>query len=56
MTQAPPVLVPPPQRGTESLRPAVRAGLAALEAVVVGKGPQVRRALAALLAGGHVLI
>ncbi len=56
MTQAPPILVPPPQRGQESLRPAVRAGLTALEAVVVGKGPQVRRSLAALLAGGHVLL
>ncbi|MDE3034157.1 MAG: AAA family ATPase, partial [Acidobacteriota bacterium] len=57
MTLPPPILVPPPPpRGPESLRPAVLAGLAALENVVVGKGPQVRRSLAALLAGGHVLL
>ena len=56
MTQAPPVLAPPLRRGPEFLRSAVRAGLTALEAVVVGKGPQVRRSLAALLAGGHVLL
>ncbi len=56
MTLPPPVLAPPPPRGPETLRPAVLAGLAALENVVVGKGPQVRRSLAALLAGGHVLL
>ncbi len=56
MTQAPPVVAPPPRPGADPLRPAVLAGLAALERVVVGKGPQVRRSLAALLAGGHVLL
>ena len=54
-TQAPPVLAPP-ARSPEAVRPAVRAGLAALQAVVVGKDAQVRRAFAALLAGGHVLL
>lgn len=53
--QAPPVVVPP-ARSPEAVRPAVRAGLAALQAVVVGKDAQVRRAFAALLAGGHVLL
>jgi MoxR-like ATPase len=52
--QAPPILVPP--RAAEELRPAACAGLAALQAVVVGKEAQVRRAFAALLAGGHVLL
>ncbi len=56
MTQPPPVPVPPPPRGPEALRAAALAGLAALEEVVVGKGPQVRRSLAALLSGGHVLL
>ncbi|HEU4950593.1 MAG TPA: MoxR family ATPase [Holophagaceae bacterium] len=37
-------------------RPAVLAGLAALQRVVVGKEAQVRRALATLLAGGHLLL
>lgn len=54
-TPAPPVLVPS-ARPAEGLRPAVRAGLVALQAVVVGKETQVRRAFAALLAGGHVLL
>ena len=53
--QAPPVLAPP-VRSPEGVRPAARAGLAALQAVVVGKDAQVRRAFAALLAGGHVLL
>lgn len=55
MTQAPPVLVPP-VRSPEGIRPAARAGLAALQSVVVGKEAQVRRAFAAMLAGGHVLL
>lgn len=55
MTQVPPILVPPPVR-LEGIRPAARAGLAALQAVVVGKEAQVRRAFAALLSGGHVLL
>lgn len=55
MTQIPPVLVPP-ARSPEGIRPAARAGLAALQAVVVGKEAQVRRAFAAMLAGGHVLL
>lgn len=54
-TPAPPVLLSP-TRTAEGLRPAVRAGLTALQAVVVGKETQVRRAFAALLAGGHVLL
>ena len=55
MTQAPPVLVPP-VRSPEGIRPAARAGLTALQAVVVGKEAQVRRAFAAMLAGGHLLL
>ena len=55
MTQSPPVLVPP-VLGPERVRPAARAGLAALQAVVVGKEAQVRRAFATMLAGGHVLL
>ena len=39
MTQAPPILVPPPVR-PEGIRPAAWAGLAALQAVVVGKTPE----------------
>lgn len=54
-SQAPPVLAPP-VRSADGIRPAARAGLAALQAVVVGKDAQVRRAFAALLAGGHVLL
>jgi MoxR-like ATPase len=46
----------PPVRTPEGLRTAARAGLTALQAVVVGKDTQVRRAFAALLAGGHVLL
>ena len=37
-------------------RPAALASLAALQRVVVGKEAQVRRALATLLAGGHLLL
>jgi MoxR-like ATPase len=55
MIQAPPILVPPPVP-PEGIRPAARAGLAALQAVVVGKEAQVRRAFAAMLSGGHVLL
>ncbi len=55
MNQTPPVLIPP-VRDAEGIRPAARAGLAALQAVVVGKETQVRRAFAAMLAGGHVLL
>lgn len=55
MTQIPPIL-PPPIRAEEGIRSAARAGLAALQAVVVGKEAQVRRAFAAMLAGGHVLL
>ncbi len=55
MTQPPPILVPP-VRDPDPVRPAARAGLAALQAVVVGKETQVRRAFAAMLAGGHVLL
>lgn len=51
---APPILAPP--RAPGSLRTSALAGLAALQSVVVGKEPQVRRAFAALLAGGHVLL
>ncbi len=56
MTQAPPVLVPPTVRSPEGIRSAARVGLTALQAVVVGKEAQVRRAFAALLSGGHVLL
>ncbi|NTW87320.1 MAG: AAA domain-containing protein [Holophagaceae bacterium] len=55
MTQPPPILVPS-VRDPDRVRPAARAGLAALQAVVVGKETQVRRAFAAMLAGGHVLL
>ena len=55
MTQPPPILVPP-VRDPVPVRPAARAGLAALQAVVVGKETQVRRAFAAMLAGGLVLL
>jgi len=55
MTQVPPILVPP-TRSLEGIRPAARAGLTALQSVVVGKEAQVRRAFATMLAGGHVLL
>ncbi len=52
--------VPPVQplehRSVEALRKAVLGGLQALQSVVVGKEAQVRRALATLLAGGHLLL
>ena len=54
-TQATPLLIPP-VRSPDGIRPAARAGLVALQNVVVGKDAQVRRAFAALLAGGHVLL
>ena len=41
---------------SEAVRHAAQAGLTALQAVVVGKDAQVRRAFAAMLAGGHVLL
>jgi MoxR-like ATPase len=53
MTQAYPI---PPVRSQEGVRPAAQAGLLALQSVVVGKEAQVRRAFAALLSGGHVLL
>lgn len=40
----------------QNLREAVRAGLQALCGVVVGKDPEVRRSLAVMLGGGHLLI
>jgi MoxR-like ATPase len=40
----------------EHLRTGVRKGLEALCSVVVGKEPQVRRAVAVLLSGGHLLL
>ena len=40
----------------EPLRAGVRKGLEALCRVVVGKEPQVRRAVAVILAGGHLLL
>jgi MoxR-like ATPase len=51
---APPPVIP--VRNVEALRAPILHGLASLERVVVGKGPQVRRALATLLSGGHVLL
>jgi len=53
MTQASPSQ---PPRHLDPVRPAAQAGLLALQAVVVGKEAQVRRAFAALLSGGHVLL
>ena len=55
MTEIVPALIPP-VRSPEGVRPAAQAGLAALQGVVVGKEAQVRRAFAALLSGGHVLL
>lgn len=52
---APPTL-PPDIRAPEALRSAARAGLGQLCKVLVGKDPLVRRALAALLSGGHLLL
>jgi MoxR-like ATPase len=43
-------------RSPETLHRAVLGGLQALQSVVVGKEIQVRRALASLLAGGHLLL
>ena len=48
---------PPPTLTTDALlRERVTAGLAALSRVVVGKDGPVRRAVAVLLAGGHLLL
>ena len=47
-------LIPSPP--VSNPRPATLASLAALQRVVVGKETQVRRALATLLAGGHLLL
>ena len=52
---SPPIL-PLEHRGTDGLRKAVRLGLDHLCKVVVGKKVQVRRAFAALLSGGHILL
>ena len=43
-------------RSAESLRKGVRLGLEALCRVVVGKEVQVRRAIAVLISGGHLLL
>src|SRR5512145_3020287 len=51
MTQA-----PPSQVSVDRLRESAHRGLAALCRVVVGKEAQVRRALAVLLSGGHLLL
>lgn len=47
---------PFPADALEPLRTGVRKGLEALCRVVVGKEPQVRRTLAVLLSGGHLLL
>jgi MoxR-like ATPase len=46
----------PSSRHVDALRAGVHAGLEALCRVVVGKETQVRRAVAALLSGGHLLL
>lgn len=53
-----PIAVPPivPSLPAPNPRPAALASLAALQRVVVGKELQVRRALATLLSGGHLLL
>lgn len=52
---APPI-PPLQQHGPEALRNAVRTGLEQLCQVLVGKDQLVRRAVAALLSGGHLLL
>jgi MoxR-like ATPase len=52
----PPPVQPLEHRSPEALRGAVSDSLKALQAVVVGKENQVRRALATLLSGGHLLL
>ncbi len=52
---APPIL-PLEHRSPEALRSAARTGLEQLNRVLVGKDQLVRRALAALLSGGHLLL
>ncbi|WP_306589795.1 MoxR family ATPase [Geothrix sp. 21YS21S-4] len=56
MTPDPASLPSAPPVSPEALRPSVLAGLTALQAVVVGKEAKVRRAFAALLSGGHILL
>ena len=51
-----PSIVPLEHLEPERLREAARRGLDSLCQVVVGKPVQVRRALAALLSGGHILL
>jgi MoxR-like ATPase len=51
-----PPVQPLAQRSPEALRRAVVGGLQTLQGVVVGKDTQVRRALATLLASGHLLL
>lgn len=53
--EAPPIL-PQESRGIESLRTAARKGLMDLSRVLVGKDALVRRAMAAMLSGGHLLL
>ena len=53
---APPPVQPLEHRSPEALRAAVLGGLRALQGVVVGKEAEVRRALATLLASGHLLL
>jgi MoxR-like ATPase len=47
---------PPSQAAVQSLRECIHAGLKALCRVVVGKDTAVRRSVAVMLAGGHLLI
>jgi len=55
MTAPSNLAVSSPER-TAYLRAQIRHGLDALQKVVVGKDPQVRRALATMLSGGHLLL
>ena len=48
--------VPPSEAAAQAVRERVHAGLKALCRVVVGKDQAVRRAVAVMLAGGHLLI
>lgn len=50
------MMPPAPPRPSAPLREAVLKGIHALCQVVVGKDPQVQRAVAVLLSGGHLLI
>ena len=49
-------MVPPSPAAIQAVRECVHAGLKALCRVVVGKNAAVRRSLAVMLAGGHLLI